>query len=156
MLDAACQFVADHGHEDLSVRKLALLVGVSPGAPYHHFADRRSLLVAVAMEGYDRLMRGGRSAASVDEEPEKRLLRLGRHFLAFAEQNPRLFALMYESELTRPHLDPHIAAAQNVGFNLLRDAVLAFGKPIEGEALGCAWSRSGRSSMGSRCCANIA
>ena len=46
LLAAAVIYIAEHGHQDLSVRKLSQIVGVSPGAPYHHFPDRRSLLIA--------------------------------------------------------------------------------------------------------------
>jgi len=136
LLEAACQYVAEHGHEGLSVRKLAQIVGVSPGAPYHHFPDRRSLLLAVAMVGYDELMGAEVGADDESLSPETRLFRLGRFFLHFAARNPRLFALMYESELTRPQLDPQIAKAQSIGFTLLRNAVLAFNIPIVQEELG--------------------
>lgn len=134
LLEAATDYVVQNGHQDLSVRKLAQVVGVSPGAPYHHFPDRRSLLVAVALTGYEKLLRSnlGRPA----ESPEVALMVLSRHFIAFAEENPRLFSLMYESELTRPVLDPQIAKPQSVGFMMLRDAVKTAGGAIPEETLG--------------------
>ncbi|GFM27625.1 TetR family transcriptional regulator [Novosphingobium sp. PY1] len=134
LVEAATDYVVQHGHEDLSVRKLAQVVGVSPGAPYHHFPDRRSLLIAVALTGYDRLLRAdlGASPGSVEDE----LLGVSRHFIAFAEENPRLFSLMYESELTRPVLEAPIAKAQREGFAMLRDAIKAVGEPLPDETLG--------------------
>src|SRR5436853_7367638 len=36
----------------VSLRRVAREAGASPGAPYHHFADRAALLAAIAMEGH--------------------------------------------------------------------------------------------------------
>ena len=44
------------------------MVKVSPGAPYHHFPDRRSLLLAVALKGYQRLTSEGRLAVEGSAE----------------------------------------------------------------------------------------
>jgi AcrR family transcriptional regulator len=43
------------GIDALNLRGLALLAGVSSGAPYHHFADRGELLAAIAQEGFESL-----------------------------------------------------------------------------------------------------
>ncbi|SNS51498.1 MULTISPECIES: TetR/AcrR family transcriptional regulator [unclassified Azospirillum] len=125
LIEAGLSYVSDHGHDTLSVRTLASLVGVSSGAPYYHFADRRALLLAVACEGYERLSGSGADTLRSISDPVERLIGLSRHFLAFAHAHPRLFELMYESELTRPELDPVIKDAQTVGFSLLRDALAA-------------------------------
>lgn len=134
LIEAALTHVSQHGHADLSVRKMAQAVKVSPGAPYHHFPDRRSLLLAVALKGYQRLTSAGRLAVEGSAEPGQKLFKLLRNFLDFAERNPRLFALMYESELTQPVVDPAIARAQRGGFDLVRATVLALETNIpEGE-----------------------
>jgi len=44
LLDAGRAYVEAHGHQSLSVRTLAQKVGVSAGAPYHHFGDRQKLV----------------------------------------------------------------------------------------------------------------
>lgn len=51
----------EHGLAALSMRRLAADLGVQPAALYHHFADKRSLLSAVA----DELLRRGRRATEV-------------------------------------------------------------------------------------------
>ncbi|MEL0252821.1 MAG: TetR/AcrR family transcriptional regulator, partial [Novosphingobium sp.] len=58
LLDAGREYVRQHGHHGLSIRTLAQQVGVSPGAPYHHFPDRRSLLLALAIEGFEEMHDG--------------------------------------------------------------------------------------------------
>ncbi|WP_211101365.1 TetR/AcrR family transcriptional regulator [Niveispirillum sp. SYP-B3756] len=123
LLEAGFSYVCEHGHDTLSVRTLASIVGVSSGAPYHHFADRRALLLALACDGYDRLSGVGADNLRAISDPLERLRAISRHFLLFAHQYPRLFDLMYESELTRPQLDPLIKEAQLRGFALLKEAM---------------------------------
>lgn len=57
--------------QGLSIRELAREVGVSPNAPYRHFADRDALLRAIAAEGYRvaalRLATDGRGADGAAE-----------------------------------------------------------------------------------------
>lgn len=121
LLAAACAFVSREGHEGLSIRKLAEEVGVSPGAPYHHFADRRALLVAVALEGYRMMFE--KSEQAMAESAESALFTNLLYFIRFAAANPNMFTLMYESELVRPQLAPELAEAHEVGFQLLRREV---------------------------------
>jgi AcrR family transcriptional regulator len=121
LVAAACAFVVREGHEGLSIRKLAEEVGVSPGAPYHHFPDRRALLIAVALEGYRQLFDGTEQAVAAS--PEGLLFAHLLHFIRFAAANPNMFSLMYESELVRPKIAPELAEAQEVGFQMLRREV---------------------------------
>src|ERR1700728_5078487 len=40
--------------EEITLKSLALRLGVSQSAPYRHFANRDALLAAVAAEGFER------------------------------------------------------------------------------------------------------
>ncbi len=125
LLAEAVKVVAADGHEGLSIRKLAEAIGVSPAAPYNHFPDRRSLLLAVALEGYIRMFDETGSGmpdpddADEDASPE-RLFQSFVAFIRFAMTQPHLFTLMYESELVRPMLAPELGEAQDRGFQFLR------------------------------------
>lgn len=121
LLQAAYAFVVREGHEGLSIRRLAEEIGVSPGAPYHHFADRRALLIAVALEGYRIML--AESERAVEQAPHEVLFANLLHFIRFASANPNIFTLMYESELVRPQLAPELAEAQDIGFQMLRREV---------------------------------
>src|SRR6478672_13454609 len=54
LVDAAFELVGEGGAEGLSVREAARRAGVSPGAPFRHFASREALLAAVAEEAQRR------------------------------------------------------------------------------------------------------
>lgn len=121
LLQAGRAHIAEHGHQSLSVRTLAQSVGVSPGAPYHHFRDRRALLMALALDGYEELNSRAAAAVSKPGSPEDRLIALAMNFVDFAMSDPRLLELMYDSELASPAPDPALLAYQQAG----RSALLA-------------------------------
>jgi AcrR family transcriptional regulator len=125
LLAAACAVLAREGHEGISIRRLAEDVGVSSAAPYHHFPDRRSLLLAVALEGYGAMFNAAQEAIGQVADPRARLTQIFRAFITFAVTNPNMFTLMYESELVRPALAPEIEKAQDSGFQRLQTEVCA-------------------------------
>jgi AcrR family transcriptional regulator len=53
LLDAAAQLLDAGGPEAVTLREVGARVGVTRGAPYRHFADKDSLLTAVAAEGWE-------------------------------------------------------------------------------------------------------
>jgi AcrR family transcriptional regulator len=52
LLKSASLIIKEQGVENLSMRKLADVVGVSRTAPYHHFKDKNALLCALAEQGF--------------------------------------------------------------------------------------------------------
>lgn len=80
--------------EQFSLRGLARRAGVSPAAPYRHFADREALESALAVQGLRELMseltRGRRAPASAAEVGE-----LAVGYVRFALRRPALFRLMF-------------------------------------------------------------
>jgi AcrR family transcriptional regulator len=62
VVDKATQLLDDYGIADLTMRRLARELGVTPGALYWHFADKQALLGAVS----DRLLEPG--PATVEQE----------------------------------------------------------------------------------------
>lgn len=124
LLNAGRAYLKQHGHNGLSIRTLAQEIGVSPGAPYYHFPDRRSLLLALATEGFNEMLAGTEQVVAGIATPAEKLRRMGLLFIRFAEENPHLLDLMYESELTTPTLDPSLLAFQRAGHAALRDQVI--------------------------------
>ena len=100
LIKAATAEIERGGHENLSLRELADSVGVSRGAPYRHFADRRALLAAVAADGFERLTAIYRKAMmGSGKTPQDRLAAAGRGYLRFAAKRPQMFRLMFVSDL---------------------------------------------------------
>ncbi|QSQ15691.1 TetR/AcrR family transcriptional regulator [Myxococcus landrumensis] len=92
LLEAAMQMLEEG--EPFSLRAVARRAGVSPTAPYRHFADREALESALATEGFRDLkarLTEGRALPSSAAE----LAELGVAYVHFALQRPALFRLMF-------------------------------------------------------------
>ena len=96
-LIAAALRILEAERVEPSLRAVARAAGVSPMAPYRHFADKAGLLGAVASHGFEIL----RNALIVaDDQPDDReaLFAQGMAFIDFARTNPALFRLMYSHQ----------------------------------------------------------
>jgi AcrR family transcriptional regulator len=112
---AAQEVIAERGIENLSLRDVARKLGVSHQAPYKHYPSRDHLLAEVMRRCFQRF------AAHLDarprfDDPEQDLESLGLQYLAYAQQHPLEYRLMFST--TWPD-----AAEQ---LDLVRDAAHAF------------------------------
>ena len=95
LLEAALELAQRHGPERVSVREAARLVGVSPGAPFRHFPNRRALMTALAEEAGERLRIEVRKSMGVRRaSPLQRLRALGSGYLQWATRHPSHFKII--------------------------------------------------------------
>lgn len=95
ILDTAEEMLADQPIEMVSMRELARKAGVSPGAPYHHFKDRSGLILALCQRGFSKL-----EERLTDPHFGNGIEDMIRGYLAFAQENPALYQLMFSAEAT--------------------------------------------------------
>lgn len=118
LLSEGSAMLEESGLEGLSLRKLAVRVGVSHAAPEHHFPTLKALLTAIAAEGFARFgaaMRKGMAEAADDAVSQLR--GASRGYLAFATAQPHLFRLMFNANLldwSDPRLGECGASARGV------------------------------------------
>src|ERR1700730_16243005 len=93
-LSAALELLEEGGATALSLRAVARRAGVSPAAPYRHYADRESLVSAVAAVGYRALAARFAGAAPPPSPPEQ-LARVAIAYVQFALERPALFRIMF-------------------------------------------------------------
>jgi AcrR family transcriptional regulator len=93
-LRAAMELLEQDGAVGLSVRAVARRAGVSPGAPYRHYADRDALVSAVAAEGY-RELSAYLSAAHPSPSTPEDLAAVAVAYVQFALEHPALFRTMF-------------------------------------------------------------
>lgn len=87
--------------ETFSMRGIARRAGVSPTAPYRHFADREALESAVAVEGFIDLradLSGAVARVPEGADAEQVIAELGVAYVAFALRRPAVFRLMFGNE----------------------------------------------------------
>jgi AcrR family transcriptional regulator len=99
LLEAAFQLVDEQGVAALSLRELARRLGVSHAAPDHHFPDRLALLVAMAVDGFERLADAMEAAAAAHPPGAARLGAIGEAYLRFALDHPSRLQVMFGPEV---------------------------------------------------------
>jgi AcrR family transcriptional regulator len=98
LLARAERTLRKQGLEGLSLRELARQIGVSHGAPRRHFADRQTLLDALAESGFTRLGAELRGAAESAGEGYEARLRTATAYVRFAIRDAALLELMFASK----------------------------------------------------------
>lgn len=124
LLTASVELIVERGLDALSLREVARRAGVSAAAPYHHFATREELLVALSLEGFATLalvLQSARDAAAGASAIE-RLGAIGEAYVRFALAHPAHFRLMFRPSLVPPDAIPH-EGAPGQAFALLLDGV---------------------------------
>ncbi|MEV0484698.1 TetR/AcrR family transcriptional regulator [Streptomyces sp. NPDC050508] len=122
----------------LSLRAVARRAGVSPTAPYRHFADKEALESELAAQGFADLGRRLGAAAPQPAAPED-FAQLAVSYVRFALDRPALFRLMFGTPCTTPE-DARAVAAAELGVFVLAHVRQAFPQ-ADAEALATAsWS----------------
>lgn len=102
LVAAGLELARTGGPDAVVLREATRMVGVVPNAAYRHFADRDELLAAVCAAAMDEL--AARMAAGVARVPGRhgdavaarhRLRAIGVAYLAFAREEPGLFAAAF-------------------------------------------------------------
>lgn len=126
LLEHAVTLLHEDGIERLSLREIARRAGVSHNAAYRHYADKKSMLAAMANWGFTELsarISGG--IAPFSGAPRTRLFAAVRTYVAFGLEYPHLLRIMFGD---LPHSDyPELRAAARKAFDLLLD-ILAEGQ----------------------------
>ena len=109
LLAATAEVLNEVGDADrVSVRAIARRAGVSPTALYLQFPDRDSLVTAAVDAGFETFNAELMAAASVDGAPVERLMAMGHAYLAFSEQRPALYAILFSTRRTLVDKDPEV------------------------------------------------
>ncbi|MFO6418933.1 TetR/AcrR family transcriptional regulator [Hylemonella sp. W303a] len=129
VLSYALEQLERDGLESLSMREMAKAMGVSHTAAYRHFSDKRSLLDAVALHGFETLRQACLQAIAPGNLPRERLRACGLAYVRFGLAQPKLLIHMFHA-VAQAEASPALTAAGAALFVVLRDLV------EEGQRLG--------------------
>src|ERR1700733_11010151 len=115
LLDDAAELLDSGGPAAVTLREVGARAGVSRGAPYRHFADKGSLLTAVAADGWERI--GDRMRALQSDprlQPAARLRAAVIVLITVSRRQPYLYQLMFGTP-TRDPTAAVVAAQRSCG-----------------------------------------
>ena len=134
LVDTAVELARSTGPDGVVLREVARRAGVSHNAAYRHFEDRAALLAEVAdraMAELEKAMRERADAvtsADVVERATQRLGETGRAYVAFAIDEPGLFAVAFTApEGVAAHRDPEILTGPYAFLNEVLDELVDVG-----------------------------
>jgi AcrR family transcriptional regulator len=109
---------------DLSLRRLAKDIGVSPGAPYRHFANKTELFNSLSLKGHRAWLGELRRIFSGAPGLKQQIPELVRSYLRFGRENQAYYKLMFLAGI--PVKDPETGEEPNAAsFHLLGDVIQA-------------------------------
>jgi AcrR family transcriptional regulator len=120
LIAATKDLLAQKGPQGFTLADAARVAGVSPAAPYRHFADREALLRAVAVAGFQAFGQALGRAARGDGDARKSFRAMGDAYLRFAREEPGYYIAMFSAPISGD------AEAERVGagaFDALIDAI---------------------------------
>ncbi|MFJ2769300.1 TetR/AcrR family transcriptional regulator [Streptomyces sp. NPDC087300] len=122
LVAAALELLDESGPDGVSVREVARRAGVSPGAPFRHFADRQALLTALAERILADYEAWQIAAVEHSEGPAMRAFGLG--FVRYAIRHPHRFQLV-KPMVFGPRRPPELAARLTAIEDALAGLILA-------------------------------
>lgn len=126
LVDTARVVAERDGLQGLTLRAIAREAGVSHGAPLRHFPTLASLLAALGVWGFERLIEAvaAEVAGTPVDDPRGRVTAAGRGYLAFADAHPGVYTVMFRPDLVDT-ADPDYVAAAAASFAQLTELVAA-------------------------------
>ncbi len=149
LIDVARRLIVERGPHGFSLVEAATLAGVSPAAPYRHFANRDALLACVALSGYERFAKE-LTVAWRDGQPDPytAFMRMGEVYFSFAQYERASYIAMFEAGLAGDEIEG-LKEAGDQAFATLTTAAKALGgtmpdgQPISPELMGAhIWAMS--------------
>jgi AcrR family transcriptional regulator len=98
ILEAAREIIESDGLAGLSAREIARRIGYSPGTIYNMYENLDDVILRVEARVLDALDARLAAVMGQSKGPES-LIELGRAYLAFAHEQPKLWNLLFEHHL---------------------------------------------------------
>ena len=114
------------GLNDLSLRSIARLAGVSSAAPAYHFSNKEGLLVELATEGFAELMRSRLAAVEKLSSPAERARQMLRSYVNFALGSPKVFDLMFGLRIFDRRRHPALQEKATASFRIFLETISEF------------------------------
>jgi AcrR family transcriptional regulator len=124
----ARELAETEGWDAVTTRRLAAEIEYSQPVLYSHFAGKSAIMTAVAVEGIAEIgarLREARTSAGPGQAPAG----VAEAYMAFAEERPALYDVMFTHAVDLPFATPEAPAVLHEAFAELRETV----RPLAGD-----------------------
>jgi AcrR family transcriptional regulator len=139
LLQSALKLIEQRQDVSFTIRELSSVAGVSHSATYRHFKSKRTILAAIAVEGFQKLQQSlDSSLVDADIHSHSSLRALGEAYVNFARSNPQFFRVMFHPETKNVDDNPLLHAVSGKTFETLVQSISEnqkLGRFIEGPPL---------------------
>ncbi len=142
LVEAGLELTRAGGPTALGLRDVTRRVGVTPNAAYRHFADRESLLAAVAARIQDDMVARMATIAATDPgDPVADLRAVGLGYVEFALAEPGWFRTAFGMDESGPPRSQRVGdvAAPLARLHTALDALVAAGRLAPERRAGAEW-----------------
>lgn len=124
LIDEALRTIQADGVEYLTLRAVALKLGVSRTALYRHFSDKQALLAAVGREGFRTLALALTEAWEQHGRGRAGFEAMGMAYVTFAVTHPAHYRVMFGRFVESCSKDPEFVLQARSAFQVLVDSVV--------------------------------
>lgn len=97
LVDAAKNLLDQGGENAVTLRAIAQAVGLSHNAPYKHFADRRAILEAIAIDDFVYLTKTFEAVRQTRAAPINKLRKALKKFVGYSQNYPARYRLLFDN-----------------------------------------------------------
>ena len=95
LIEKGLAYVCEYGAENLSMRKLAEVCGVSSAAPYAHFQNKEDFLIQAQRFITEQFTEMLQECMETVKDKKKILLELGKRYVLFFYENPSYYHFLF-------------------------------------------------------------
>jgi len=124
LIQAGIEILAEEGVGALSLRKAARKAGVSHAAPYAHFADKQTLIAAIAADGHEKIH--ARLIAVLErwgDDPLQQLLGAVWAYVQFGLEAPDHYKITFSGAIQDEHSYPEFVETSQRNMQVLKAIV---------------------------------
>lgn len=96
ILEQTRHLLVENGYTELSMRKVANLVGCTPTSIYIYFENKDALIHALIEEGMDSLHQKIEECLASESDPAAQFQLMCRSFLEYGFANPEYYVIMFQ------------------------------------------------------------
>ncbi len=127
------QLLNKEGYDGFSLRKVAVLCGVSHAAPYKHFQGKEELIAAIVQEVTESFrVTLVKSLTQSGDQPLVQIREMGRQYVQFMVENPEYLKFLFLNNHFNPiRIEPSgFSHQENSAFAIFKDCATHYLKTI--------------------------